>query len=701
MLLLPLRVLAPVLVACTALLAVPAHGADGSLVSIRVEPAAGAATPLPPPALVGGVAVPLGADLGTVPLPALPADFRPAAGAVVARDGLFYAAGVDASGRPALWRFAGGAWTKRAAPPLPVLAGAARPLGQAHLLFAARDDSGTLRYLTYQNIIDTWADLGPVPLPGPAQALAPAPAGFDVRVVAAAGEAATFRATVVMSKRALHAIDWVLIVAYLAFSAGIGLWFYLREKKSSNTDFFLGGRSIPWWAAGLSLYATGTSAISYIAIPAYSFATNWQLLGQNVVGLATTAFVAIWIVPMIRRLDVMSVYHYLEMRFHPSIRVLASALNIVIQLGGRMSVVLFLPSLALSAVTGLDVVWSILLMGVVTIAYTLLGGMKAVIWTDVLQVFVMLGGAFVAIGYVVYRIDGGLGEFLRLAAEGEKLRTFDWSFDLKAATMWGFIFLAVLNVITYPQDQVMMQRVLSTKSAREAGWSMWTLAAVVVPGALTFFAIGTALYVFYKQHPEAMNPLLSVDATFPHFIAAELPVGVTGLIIAGIFAASMSTLSSCMNSVATLATVDFYDRFARNPDPRRSVRLAEVFTVLAGVIGIGTALTLALIDIKSALDKSFELVSLLGGGFAGCYGLGMFTRRANWQGAVIGVAASLVLTFLAWRLELVHSVFYLAIAIFTCLLFGYVGSLCFPAPTGSLKGLTIFDPLKPDDSRPA
>ncbi len=694
----PLRRLALALAACAALSTPALVAEDTSLVSIRVEPAPTAAPP-PAPVRVAGVEVPLGADLATLPLPALPAGFRPAAGAVVARDGLFYAAGTDAAGRPALWRFAAGAWTARTAPPLAVLPGGSRPLGQAHLLFAARGAGGELRYLTYQSIIDAWADLGAVAVPGPVESLTPAPSGFDLRVAAPGAAAATFRATVVMTKRALHAIDWVLIVVYLAFSAGIGLWFYLREKKSNNTDFFLGGRNIPWWAAGLSLYATGTSAISYIAIPAYSFATNWQLLGQNVVGLATTAFVAVWIVPMIRRLDVMSVYHYLEMRFHPSIRVLASALNIVIQLGGRMSVVLFLPSLALSAVTGLDVVWSILLMGVVTIAYTLLGGMKAVIWTDVLQVFVMLGGAFVAIGYVVFRIDGGLPEFLRIAAEGDKLRTFDWSFDLKAATMWGFIFLAVLNVITYPQDQVMMQRVLSTKSAREAGWSMWTLAAVVVPGALTFFAIGTALYVFYKQHPEAMNPLLSVDATFPHFIAAELPVGVTGLIIAGIFAASMSTLSSCMNSVATLLTVDFVDRFATRRDERRSVRLAEIFTVVAGVIGIGTALTLAFIDIKSALDKSFELASLLGGGFAGCYGLGMFTRRANWQGAVIGVVASLILTFVAWQFQLVHSVFYMAISIFTCLVFGYVGSLFFPAPTQSLRGLTIFDPM--DRKEPA
>ena len=180
------------------------------------------------------------------------------------------------------------------------------------------------------------------------------------------------------------------------------------------------------------------------------------------------------------------------------------------------------------------------------------------------------------------------------------------------------------------------------------------------------------------------------------FIAAELPVGVTGLIIAGIFAASMSTLSSCMNSVATLVSVDFYERFGKKVTQEKSVRLAEWMTVVAGVIGVGTALILAKVDIKSALDKSWELWSLLGGGFAGCYGLGMFTRRANWQGAIIGVIGSVVITFTSWRMGLVNSVFYQMIAISSCVLIGYLGSLFFPAPSQSLLGLTVYD-RKPND----
>jgi SSS family solute:Na+ symporter len=249
-------------------------------------------------------------------------------------------------------------------------------------------------------------------------------------------------------------------------------------------------------------------------------------------------------------------------------------------------------------------------------------------------------------------------------------------------------------VLTYPQDQVMMQRVLSTKSDKEAGWSVWTLAVIVIPGNLTFFGIGTALYVYYKQHPENLNPMLSIDSTFPQFIAAELPAGLTGLIIAGIFAASMSTLSSCINSVATLVSVDFYERYAKNATPAKSVKLAEIVTILAGIIGIGTALLLAAADIKSALDTSFVLMGLLGGGFAGCYALGLFTKRANWQGAFFGVGASLVLTFTAWTFKLVHPFFYIVIANLSCIIVGYAASYLFPAPTQSLLGLTVYTPRK-------
>ncbi len=601
----------------------------------------------------------------------------------------------DAAGGDHQWRWsADTGWHEKNRVPGDVVPGSGRAMGQAHVLYLLRElgnarAPATLQ--TYHTITGSWAVLPGATVLDPL-ALASWDNGVFWARPGATGNGLDFGyARVESTKLLLKWLDWIVLVVYLGAMIGIGLYFYLREKRSSTSDFFVGGRSIPFWAAGISLYATNTSSISFIAIPAKAFETNWQYLTNNLIAVIGLMFVAIWIVPLLRRLDLMSVFSYLETRFHPAIRMIASALCIVMQIGSRMSVILFLPALAIATITGIDVVWSILIMGVFTILYTTLGGMKAVIWTDFVQVFVMFGGAVFAIGFIVYQLNGGIPELLSVAAAEDKTRLFDFSFDLTKATVWGFIFLVLFDVVlTFPKDQVLMQRVLSTRSDREAGRSVWTFAAIMIPGGFLFYMIGTALFVYYKSHPERMNPTLSIDATFPLFIAAELPMGVTGLIIAGIFAAAMSTLSSIINSVATLASVDFYEKLVKHPTPARSVLFAEVASVVVGLVGIGFALLLSRYDIHSLFDVSIELAGLLGGGFAGAYTLGMFTKRANSAGVAIGIGSSICLTLLAWSFSLVHPYFYLAISIFLCIVIGYLASLFFPAPTRSLEGLTIY-----------
>ncbi|MFG6416971.1 sodium/solute symporter [Roseateles sp. DC23W] len=582
-------------------------------------------------------------------------------------------------------------WSSQPSPIAPVVAGSGRPIGQAHVLYLAGEPGQAKQLISFHTITGSWAALRS-DLAGDARQPATWKTGIawlqgpDER-----GEQRLASAEVEAGKLMLRWLDWLVIVVYLVAMLGMGLYFYLREKRNSTSDFFVGGRSIPFWAAGVSLYAANTSSISYIAIPAKAFETNWQYLTNNLIAVVGLMFVAVWIVPLLRRLDLMSVFSYLETRFHPAIRMLSSALCILVQLGSRMSVILFLPSLAIATITGIDMVWSILMMGGFTIAYTALGGMKAVVWTDVVQLIVKMGGALFAIGFVVWHLDGGLAEIAREAAAAQKTKMFDFSFDLTKATVWGFIFLVVFDVVlTFPKDQVLMQRTLSTKDDRDAGRSIWAFAAIMIPGGFVFYSIGTALYVYYKANPERMNPLLSIDATFPMFIAAELPMGVTGLIIAGIFAAAMATLSSIINSVATLASVDFYEKLVKNPDPKKSVLFAELMTVAAGLIGVGFALLLSRYDIHSLFDVSIELAGLLGGGFAGAYTLGMFTRRANSPGVAIGVASAILLTTVAWWMKLVHPYFYLAISILLCIVIGYLASLLFPPPRQSLKGLTIY-----------
>jgi Na+/proline symporter len=318
------------------------------------------------------------------------------------------------------------------------------------------------------------------------------------------------------------------------------------------------------------------------------------------------------------------------------------------------------------------------------------GGMKAVIWTDMAQVLVMFGGAFLCILHVIKGVDGGLGGVMRLATADHKTQLLDWHFDFTAPTFWVFVLVGIAETIAFPRDQIMVQRCLCTPNAKEAGRSMWTMAAIVMPGSLMFFSFGTALYVFYKSHPERLNPLLKTDSIVPHFIASELPVGITGLVIAGLFAASMSALNSCMHSIATLVSVDFYERFAKDPQPARSLRVAKWAIFCTGLFGTVFALLLTRFSLPSLFDTFLALTGLLGGGLGGTYALGMFSRRANWQGAMIGTVGSIFVTLAVQHWSSLSFLLYTSTAIFSCIVIGYIASLLFPPPRQSLSGLTIF-----------
>ena len=591
-------------------------------------------------------------------------------------------------------------WLEASRLPGKLVPGAIRATGQAHLIGVVGDADGQ-RMVSYYAITRMWAELGGIDVRG-LRPGAPWGNGF-LLAQDSDGSLDLSLAELVPTKQLLRPLDWVMIFLYLGMIAGIGVYCYRQEQKKSTASFFVGSRTIPFWAAGISLYATNSSSIGYIATTAKAFATNWQYLVGNLLGALGLVFVAIWIVPLLRRLELMSVFTYLDQRFHRSVRLAASAFCIVMHMGGRLSVILFLPSLAIATITGLDVIWSILIMGLVTIGYTALGGMRAVIWTDLAQVIVKVGGLIFAVGFIAFKLKGGAGEFMAIAQADDKLKMFDWSFDLTKATVWCFIFLTLLEtVLTFPKDQILMQRVFTTKSEKEAGRSVWVYAIIVLPASALFYFIGTGLYVFYHTHPERMNPLLPVDATFPLFIAAELPVGVTGLMIAGLFSAAMGTSSSILNSVSTMVSVVFYEMFAKKPSQTFSILLAEWVTVIAGLIGIGLAILLSRFSINSFLDTSIELVGLFGGSFGGAYTLGMFTRRANWQGVLIGMIASFIITFAVWWQHLVHPFLYLAVSILVSIVVGYVASFFFPAPSDEqIEGLTILTPKRKKTAAPA
>lgn len=607
--------------------------------------------------------------------------------ALVGQAGALYLITNDGRGQRQ-WRWtAKTGWQARSTPSLPV-SGTSRSIGQAGILYLAQG-TGSRTLITYNTITDAWSTI-PANVPNAASAIA-----FNSGIVTLDQQDSRLIVTDLQleyQRRALGVLDWSIITAYLVAMLAIGFYFWSRSRMGSTSEFFLGSRTIPFWAAGISMFATNTSSISYLAVPAKAFDTDWQYMMSKVVTVFALMAVAYFIIPMFRRLNLVSVFGYLESRFHPTIRMLSSALAILMHVGGRMGIVLFLPALAIGTITGTNVILCILVIGICTIVYTALGGMKAVVWTDFFQVVVLFGGAFFAIGFIVYTV--GATQIYDTAMEFDKTKMLNVSFDFTTPTIWGFIILYTFDtVLTFPKDQVLMQRVLSTPNEKEASRSVWFFALILMPAGFVFYIIGTTLFAYYRANPGRLDPLLPVDAVFPAFIGTELPQGVTGIIIAGLFAAAMGTLSGTINSVATLLSVDFYEKFRREPPTQKqSVRFAEWMTVLIGVVGIVLAIILSRLDVRSLLDLTIELFGLLGGSCAGAYTLGMFTKRANWQGTAIGIVSATVLTLVCWLFSLVHPYFYLAIAIVASIAIGYVASLFFPPPRAEqLKGLTIYD----------
>jgi SSS family transporter len=581
-------------------------------------------------------------------------------------------------------------WSAGAPAPGAVVPGSARAIGQAYLLYLIGGANGARLY-SYSAITDAWSPLGSA-LPHPP--VAAVSQGDGILSAWRDGNGLAFSALTLKSARqSIAPIDMAIIGVYLFGMLGIGLTFYRRAKQGSSSEFFLGSRTIPFWAAGISMFAGSISSISYLAVPAKAFETDWEYIMSKMTTVFGLMFVAVFVVPIFRRLNLVSVFNYLEQRFHPAIRMLSSALWIMMQIGGRMGIVLFLPAMAIGTITDTNIVACIVVVGLFTIVYTALGGMRAVVWTDVFQVLVLTCGALFAIGFIVWQI--GFGTIVDTAAAFDKTRMLNFSFDVTQPTVWAFTILVLFDVVlTFPKDQVLMQRVLATPSEKAAGRSVWLFAAVLLPSAFMFYMIGTVLFAYYRVHPGQLNPLLPIDTVFPSFIGTELPHGVVGLIIAGLIAAAMGTLSGIINSVATLLSVDFYDRLIPGRSQRQIVRFAEITSVGVGLVGIAIAIILSRLDIHSLLDLTIELFGLFGGSCAGAYTLGLFTRRANWQGVAIGIVLASIITLVVWIFGLVHPYLYLALAIASSIAIGYVASFLFPPPSHSLEGLTIFTPRR-------
>ena len=479
-------------------------------------------------------------------------------------------------------------------------------------------------------------------------------------------------------------LNWTVLILYLVAMLGMGIYFMRRENGAE--DFFKGGGRIPWWAAGISIYATMLSAITYMAIPAKAYATDWTYYPMLWM-IPVVGFPVIWYyLPYFRRLKAASAYAILEERFNLATRMMASTLFCIFMVA-RMALVMYLPSLALTAVTGIDIYLCIILMGLVTIVYCTMGGVEAVIWGDVVQGCILVGGAIFAALYLWGNTEGGFSGAWQLAVDNDKMRLFIWSLDYRRVTFWVAIIGGGIanNLISYTSDQTVIQRYMTTKDEKSAGRSILVNGFMSVFISVAFYFIGTGLYTFYKTHPQSLDITMQQgDAIFPYFMMSQMPAGIAGLLIAAIFAATMSTISSNINSVSTAFSVDFIQRFRPSIKDSTLLRVARWTCIVSGLMGLGIALLMATWDIASLLDYFNTILGLLTSGLGGLFVMAVFFPRIKGAAALTGFIAGELVVFLMYLYTDVNFFLFGATGIVVSVITALMLSLASPLPAPPL-----------------
>jgi solute:Na+ symporter, SSS family len=491
-----------------------------------------------------------------------------------------------------------------------------------------------------------------------------------------------------------HPIDWVVLVGYFAGTMGIGFYFYRRTR--STEGFTAANRSLPGWLCGLSIFATFLSSISYLALPGKSFAADWNPFVFSL-SLPLVTWVAVkWFLPYYRRRGEVSAYAALEHRFGLWARMYASLFYLLTQIA-RIGVVMYLMALPMQVIFGWNIDTILIVTGLCVTVYSFVGGIVAVIWTDAIQAIVLMVGAVVSLVVMLATIPGGTAHLIEVAAAHDKFSLGSMGPSFTTPTFWVvLIYGVVINLQNFGIDQSYVQRYIASRTEREARRGLWLGGLLYLPVSALFFLIGTTLFVYYgangsptledaKHGPEIhatqdieevraivarqrlMQQGLSPDdpqfaaqqaetassltlkdvgdRVFPHFIAKYLPPGLTGLLVAAVFAAAMSTVSTSLNSSATLIMSDYYRRLIRpKATERESFRVLSIATVAWGALGTCLALWLVRLT-ESALDIWWTLAGIFGGGITGLFLLGMISRNARNPAAVMGVIAGVIAVF--------------------------------------------------------
>jgi SSS family solute:Na+ symporter len=462
----------------------------------------------------------------------------------------------------------------------------------------------------------------------------------------------------------LPLIDVITLLLYLLGMLGIGVYF--ARRNTSTEDYFLGGRQFAGWVVGLSLVGTSISSVTFLAYPADGFKTAWLRYLPNLM-LPLAALLAVrFFIPIFRRYRLTTAYEYLELRYGPGVRVYGAATFILAQLV-RISTILYLLSLLIQEVTGLDSTWSVVLAGGFVALYTIIGGIEAVIWTDVIQTIVLMLGGVLMLVVIVQALPGGLGQVFDVARAANKLSFADWNQGVSTPLTWDLsllsktgtmmLILGLTNWLTeYGSNQNVVQRYIAARSDGEARKAVWVCVLASLPIWAFYMFLGTALFVFYQQFPsleagQMLDGTRKAEEILPWFIVHEMPAGLSGIVIAAALAAAMSSLDSSINAISTVGINDIYRRFLRRQaTDAHYLRVAHLIATLSSVLMIVGALAILRADTTTLQDFGTILVSLFGGGLFGLYAIAFCTDRIRGLLPWIGIGATLLFTL--WTIAL-------------------------------------------------
>lgn len=472
-------------------------------------------------------------------------------------------------------------------------------------------------------------------------------------------------------------IDFLVLATYLILVLVAGLLFSKKEMKGK--EFFKGDGTIPWWVTSVSIFATLLSPISFLSLAGNSYDGTWILWFAQLGMIIAIPLTIRFFLPLYSRLDLDTAYQYLEIRYNSkSLRVLGALLFIIYQIG-RMSIVMYLPSIVLADLTGISVNILIIVMGIIAIIYSYTGGLKSVLWTDFIQGVVLIVGVIGTLFLLLSNIDGGFGTISETLTQGEKfLSSNEVIFDPNIFKTSVFIILVGGGINTfssYISSQDIVQRFTTTTDIKQLKKMTYGNGILSIFVATIFYLIGTCLFIFYNQNPE-LAQTVKQDQIFASYIAYELPVGITGILLAAIYAASQSTLSTGLNSVATSWTLDVQTVISKNMSFEKQTKIAQYVSLGVGVVAIIVSMVLANGEIKSAYEWFNSFMGLVLGVLAGIFVLGAFSKKATKVGAYAGfIVSTIVVIYLKYNVPEVTSWSYSLITITVSFVVGQIVSI--------------------------